>query len=346
MSLRTCSWALLSAAFLLGVGCGSGNADTSSTGTTTAMSTGGSGGSGGAGGATGATGGTGGATAGAGGTGGATTGTTGTGGDPVIGGDRPVKMYISSKYDPSKPAPLLILLHGYGASGKLQEQYFALHDIADQRGYIYGVPDGTLDSTQKRFWNATDACCNFGDPKIDDSAYLSGVVDEIKKYYNIDPKRVYFVGHSNGGFMSYRMACDHADKIAAIVSLAGATWADDSKCQPSEPVAVAQIHGTADDTVLYPGGKFGGVLAYPGALQDVQLWAAHDGCNATPSDGGKKDLEASIAGQETDVSIYGEGCKPGGHVELWTVNGGGHIPSITQEFRTDVFDFLDAHPKP
>jgi polyhydroxybutyrate depolymerase len=326
------SFLILSIAAL---GCGSDPAATTTSGTTTdgtgGTATEGTGGGG--------AGGTGGATGGAGGT------TTGTGGDPVIGGDRPVKMYIPSGYDGTKAAPLVVLLHGYGATGAVQEGYFKLKPVADERGFIYAVPDGTVDATGKQFWNATDACCGFG-AAVDDSAYLSGVIDEIEKAYKVDAKRVYVVGHSNGGFMSYRMACDHADQIAAIVSLAGATFNDDSKCKPTEPVSVAQIHGTADTTIQYGGGVTIANLMYPGAVKTVETWAAHDGCEGQPSDGGTLDIEGAIAGQETKVSVYGTGCMAGGHAELWTVEGGGHIPSLSGDFAPNVFDFLEAHPKP
>jgi len=334
MFLRVSSGLFAITAVIAAVGCNSGETGTSGdTSTSTTTASGGSGGSG--------TAGSGGATAGSGGAGG--------GGEIVIGGDRPVKMHISSKYDPAKPAPLLILLHGYSASGMVQEDlYFKLAATADERGYIYGVPDGTFDksSPPNRFWNATDACCNFFSSDVDDSAYLAGVVDEIEAHYNIDPKRVYFVGHSNGGFMSYRMACDHADKIAAIVSLAGTTFKDDTKCTPSEPVAVAHIHGDMDETIAYGGGQFAAGWVYPGAVETVQDWTGHDGCAFTATDGAPKDLDTSLTGAETSVSIYDSGCSPGGHVELWTIAGGSHIPKVSEEFRTSIFDFLDAHPKP
>ena len=281
-----------------------------------------------------------------GGSGGGTGGTGGSGGSSVIGGDRPVTLHVPESYDASKPAPLLVLLHGYGASGSLQEIYFGFKSLANERGFIYAIPDGTVDASGKKFWNATDACCNFVGTAVNDSAYLSGVVDEIAAQYSVDPKRVYFVGHSNGGFMSYRMACDHAGKIAAIVSLAGATFADDSKCTPEEPVSVLQIHGTADTTVLYEGGTFGGTLQYPGAVATAETWAAHGGCDLAATDGGALDLESGIAGEESAASLYSTGCQPGGHAELWTITGGGHIPSLATWFGAAVFDFLEAHPKP
>src|SRR6476619_4239893 len=79
----------------------------------------------------------------------------------VVGGDRPVTVHVPPDYDPGKPAPLLVLLHGYGGSGKDIEDELHLGDAAAQRGYLYIAPDGTLDSTVSRFWNATDACCDF-----------------------------------------------------------------------------------------------------------------------------------------------------------------------------------------
>lgn len=334
MRIRPASLFLASLAIGSFAGCDSGETGTSGGGSTTTTTTSASGG-GGAGGTGGAT-----SSGGAGGT------TGGSGGSDVIGGDRPVKMYVSSKYDPATPAPLLVLLHGYGASGTLQEIYFGLSSVADERGYIYAVPDGTLDGTNKRFWNATDACCDFAKTGVDDSAYLMSVVDQIEAQYNIDPKRVFFIGHSNGGFMSYRMACDHADRIAAIVSLAGMTFADDSKCAASEPVAIAHVHGDMDETVPYAGGDLLPGYPIPGAVETTDLWAAHDGCEATTTDGAAKDLETSIPGAETSVVIHDQACSPGGHVELWTIAGGKHIPNVGAEFRTSVFDFFDAHPKP
>src|SRR5262249_9298088 len=152
---------------------------------------------------------------------------------------------------------------------------------------------------------------------VDDSAYLSSLIDEIKARYTVDPKRVYFVGHSNGGFMSYRMACDHADQIAAIGSLAGAMWADTSKCKPSQPVSVLEIHGTADADVLY-NGSVGG--KYPDAVTTVEDWATLDGCSLMPDNSAPPlDLDSSLMGAETTVQRYTQGCKAGGAAELWSI---------------------------
>ncbi len=216
-------------------------------------------------------------------------GPMGGGGSGIVGGDRPVTVNVPGSYDPSVPTPLLILLHGYSVDGDVEELYLQLGPVADKSGFIYAHPNGTVDMppppmTGTYFWNATDACCNFYGSTVDDSAYLDSLIKDIKAGWNVDPKRVYFMGHSNGGFMSYRMACDHADEIAAIVSLAGAMWQDTSKCKESGPVNVLQIHGTADTEVLYNGASTGtgpGMGAYPSAQTSVEDWASFDGCAAS-----------------------------------------------------------------
>jgi polyhydroxybutyrate depolymerase len=228
----------------------------------------------------------------------------------------------------------------------LQSLYFGLEPLAEKYGFLYAHPDGTLDSSGKRFWNATDACCVFDGADVDDSAYLTGLIDEIGARYNVDPKRVFFLGHSNGGFMSHRMACDHADRIAAIASLAGANFSDSSKCQPNEPVSVLQIHGTADDTILYEGGVIGGA-SYPGAVQTVEQWATLNGCDLAPQDiAPALDLDEKLPGDETTVSRYAQNCQAGSVVELWTIQGGAHLPQLSPNFGPRVIEFLLAHPKP
>lgn len=266
--------------------------------------------------------------------------------DPVpFGGARPVNVYVPSEYDAGKGAPLVVMLHGYAVSGGLEEIFLRLKPVAEARGFLYAYPNGTVDRKGNRFWNATNACCDMDATGVDDAAYLTSLVTEIGTRYKVDPKRIFFIGHSNGGFMSYRMACDHADVIAAVVSLAGATFADASKCRPTAPVAVLEIHGTKDTEVPYDGQQ--SPPAYPSAKSTVEDWATYDGCALTADTSAPPlDIDTSIAGAETQVATYASGCKPGGHAELWTIQGGAHIPGFGDAFAPDVIDFLFAHPKP
>lgn len=272
----------------------------------------------------------------------------------VVGGGRPVTVHIPPGYDPGRPAPLLILLHGYGSSGQEHDTYFHLGQLAEQRGFLYAYPDGTIDKAGNRFWSATDACCDFDRAKIADAAYLVDVITEIRASFAVDPKRIDVIGHSNGGFMSYAMACTHADLIAAMVSLAAATFAKPAQCAPVVPVAVLEIHGTADDTILFKGGTIdlgsGKVMApYPGAETSVATWAKYDGCATSSVVDEHVDVDADLsdaaAPAEASVTRW-TSCRPGGAVELWTIPGGGHAPTISESFPKAVLDFFEAHPKP
>ncbi|MEB2314265.1 MAG: alpha/beta hydrolase-fold protein [Sorangiineae bacterium] len=273
---------------------------------------------------------------------------------PTFGGPRPVKVFrVPAGYDPSRPAPLVMILHGYSVNGLLQSMYLRLTDIADSEGFFVVAPDGTPDANGKRYWNATDVCCATTPSAPDDVAYLSGLVDEIRGVYAIDPKRIFLVGHSNGGFMANRLACDRADQFAAIVSIAGAMWKDPARCQPAAPVGVLQIHGDADTTVPYGGGKLPANLlpeqpdaSFPGAEETVADWAANNGCAAALEPAGAPfDLDESLEGDETTPARH-SGCAKNGAAELWTIHGGEHIPPLAKDAPERIWGFLAAHHKP
>ena len=261
-------------------------------------------------------------------------------------GRGPVTIFTPAGHDQAQPTPLLLSLHGYGSSGASHESYTRFLSVIDTYGFMYAHPDGTTDIFGFQFWNATDACCNFTGSNVDDSSYLRALIDTVKGLVAVDDRRVYVMGHSNGGFMSYRMACDHADSVAAIVSLAGATFDNPLDCTPSGPLQVLQIHGTSDNLVLYAGGDIAGV-PYPGAVESVEIWATYDGCSLVPDTSSPNiNIDKSIPGDETMVTRYETGCVAGGSAELWTIVGGAHSPALVKKFPALVVEWLYAHPKP
>lgn len=258
----------------------------------------------------------------------------------VFGGDRPVELEAPDTYDHDTPTPLLVLLHGYGANAFVQTAYTGLDELVEEAGILFAAPDGLVDGTGKQFWNAGPACCGVDAPEVDDVAYIGGLIEEISAVWNVDPDRVYLVGHSNGGFMSYRMACDRPDLIAGIVNLAGAAHGDAVPCDVGEAVSILHIHGDADDVVPYEG-----TAAYPGAIESVTEWADRDGCAGALEDAGTVDIERRLDGAET-VAETTAGCPAGVGVDLWTIVDGSHLPALSDNFRTEIWEWLAAHPKP
>ncbi|MFF5225519.1 alpha/beta hydrolase family esterase [Dactylosporangium sp. NPDC000521] len=257
---------------------------------------------------------------------------------------RPFKLHLPTSYAAGTKLPLVVLLHGYGSDAGEAERYFGLTAEADRRGFLTAMPDGTKNGSGRRFWNATDACCDFGRAGTDDSGYLRRLIDTVKSAYPVDPGRVYLVGHSNGGFMAYRMACEHADTVTAIVSLAGAVAQDAAGCAPSRPVGVLQIHGTADDTIRFDGG-LNGNRPYPSAAASVERWRRYNGCSdRAAARAAPLDLDSGLPGAETVVTAY-EDCRAGGRVALWSIPDGGHVPSLSPAFTATVVDHLLAQSR-
>ncbi len=268
--------------------------------------------------------------------------------DPWEGG-RAVEVHVPASYRDDTPMPLIVALHGFTLSGAWIESVWRFRELSESKGFLYLNPDGSRRAEGVTFWNATDACCGDANNQPNDSAYLRSLVEGVRRRFHVDDRRIYFAGHSNGGFMAYRMACENADLVAAIVSVSGATFKDPTACQPSEPVSVLEIHSTLDPLIAYDGGV---VLApYPAAVETVRIWGEYDGHRVMEADDGKTmDLDLGLPGNDTSITRF-TGGDPAIGVELWTIHGGIHSPEFVRgdersEFGSRVVDWLFSHPKP
>ncbi len=170
--------------------------------------------------------------------------------DSIISGGqyRDYRLYVPTAYTGDEAVPLLLNLHGYSSDNFGQSLYANFNPIADTAGFITVLPNGTFDGFGLRFWN----CFVAPGIGVDDVAFLSDLIDSISAMYNIDPQRIYSTGMSNGGFMSYALACELSERIAAIASVTGTIDKDRlSYCAPTHQVPVMHIHGTNDPTVPY-----------------------------------------------------------------------------------------------
>ena len=249
---------------------------------------------------------------------------------------RNYKVVTPKNYDPKKKYPFILALHGFGSSGPGHTRFFPLADLAEKHGFLYCFPSG-LD----RSWNATNVCCDFTN-KHDDSAYLRDLVLWALKEYSIDKKKVYVTGLSNGGFMSYRMAQDHADLITAIVPIAGVgfkKWPN----QPKNPVSVLHIHGTKDSVIKWKGGWIVG-REYPSAKENFANWRKFNKCNKEVDVSKVKiDLTKSVEGKETTVTRF-TNKKGTVTTELWE-GAFGHVTPPSQEARERIIKWMLAQSK-
>ncbi len=245
---------------------------------------------------------------------------------PSVGGERPAALVAPADWDGVSRLPVVLLLHGLGSSAGQQDRYLRLSRQVDEQGFLLVLPDGLpRDKDGQPAWNATPACCKWNEE--DDVAYLSGLMDELEAF-PVDGFHV--TGHSNGGFMSYRLACED-ERVEAIASLAGSTFLTREECRRGQPVDVLQIHGTDDETVPF-GGK---PDKYPGAQATVERWAGRAGCTGSSA---LEPVDLVIPlGAETTRTRWD--C-PEHRVELWAMAGVGHIPPVRGSYSRDVVAWL------
>ena len=253
----------------------------------------------------------------------------------TVGGNRPVTVHLPDNL--SQPAPLLIMLHSASTSGAHQERYMKLAPVAKSLGMIYIAPDGTVGADGRRVWNAAKACCQKSGTPVDDIAYINSLIDEISQKVPVDQSRIYFVGHSNGAFMSLAFACT-TSRASGVVSLAGAMDID-SSCASTIPFGFLQIHGVADKTIKIDGGILNG-HQYTSAQETLNRVAAMNKCHINsviPAAFSKKDFDPTINGAETTVISLEKCAKP---VTYWRIARGAHSPKLPANYAEQILTFL------
>ena len=226
-------------------------------------------------------------------------------------GYRHFLFYVPASYTPGTAAPLVINMHGLGSNDTQQLYYSNFMPIADTAGFLMVLPQGNqvMGTT---YWNA-----GFGGPD-DDVSFISNLIDTLRLGYNIDSNRIYATGMSNGGYMSYFLACHLPDRIAAIASVTGSIVpGGTSLCTPGRAVPVMQFHGTADATVPYLGGS----LNIP-VDSLIRFWVGNNHCDTMPVVTEVPDAVTSDGSTATHY-VYSGGDN-GSTVEFYKINGGEH----------------------
>lgn len=251
------------------------------------------------------------------------------------GRDREYYVHVPPTYNEHSHLPVVIYFHGGG--GSLKGAYRdGLASFADSLGFILVDPAGTGFFDERLLtWNGGSwsggSCCGFSVKKnIDDVGFVSALIDEVSKKFSIDNRRVYATGISNGGIMSYRLACELPNKIAAVAAVAPP--AVPSNCRPRRPVAVMHVHGTADPCAPFKGGEGGGCIGRQrmmaqSAEEMVEFWARNNHCTKATS--------TTYQRGEAKCVSYDQ-CAESANVEYCVIQGGGHIwPSGNQYMSTE-----------
>lgn len=223
---------------------------------------------------------------------------------------RKYRLYVPTIYTGSQSVPLILNLHGYTSNALQQQFYSNFMPIADTANFLMVYPEGKA-PLGNQYWNA-----GFGGTE-NDVLFMSDLIDSLKLNYNIDLNSVYSCGMSNGGIMSYYLACNLPNRIAAIASVTGSMLNSWFTCAPSRPFPIMEIHGTADGTVNYLGdGTFAPIDSV------VKKWSTHNNCNSAPTTFSVPNI--SITDNSTVLHYVYSGGTSGSSVELYKVIGGGH----------------------
>jgi polyhydroxybutyrate depolymerase len=248
---------------------------------------------------------------------------------------RPATVIIPPGADGTTRLPLVVVLAGYGVGGAFEDRYLHISQAAAMHSAYVVLPNGTNDSMGRLAWNdGIEIMTN-----ADDVAYLTSLLDQAEAMLPIDTHRVYFVGHENGGFMAYRMACQAAARVTGIFALAAGDYPNDTDCTPARAVSVLHAHGTLDMATPYDGNQ----PQYAGAVETTQRWATRASCNlAMAQTPAAFDFDSAVPGNETTATDYAAGCVNGVRVSLYTMTGSGHTPGITLASAGMVLDWLFA----
>jgi polyhydroxybutyrate depolymerase len=239
---------------------------------------------------------------------------------------RNYRIHIPPPYDKSRLLPLLIVLHGGGGTGegmvKLTRGGF--DKLADKEGFVVVYPDGI-----EKHWNdgRENASYRAHREKIDDVGFITALIDHLKERYNIDVRRIYATGISNGAMMSFRLGCELSEKITAIAPVAGSMPENlPARCLPLKPIPVLMISNTDDRLVPWQGGDirfgrktFGRTLSVP---DTVKYWVHHNQCSSLPIISTEADRDQKD-GTRVTKEVYSQ-CRESSEVILYSIEGGGH----------------------
>ncbi len=271
--------------------------------------------------------------------------------------ERSYIIHVPPDYDSDQPTPVVLVFHGGGGNAENVRRITGFSATADDEGFVIVYPNGTGRLDDKLLtWNG-GTCCGYAvNEKVDDVGFVTAMIEDLATVVNVDERRIYATGMSNGAIMSYRLACELSDTIAAIGPVAATQ--NITACEPERPVPVIHFHGDSDQHAPYEGGVGPESLVgidFASVEETIDFWVEHNGCAPEP------EVETSGAPDQPDSVIHARytHCDQQADVELYTVIGGLHAwpggasgwqggdePTQAISANALMWAFFEAHPKP
>ena len=245
------------------------------------------------------------------------------------GRERRYLLHVPPQAKEGRALPVVLNLHGGGGHAANQKTYSRMDATSDREGFLAVYPNGTGPKGDRWLtWNAGLCCGPAVREQVDDTGFMLALLDHLARQTPVDRRRVYATGLSNGAMMSYRLAVEAADRIAAIAPVAGAMMM--VRFTPSRPVPVMHIHSVDDPRALYEGG-----LGPPFPLtnhrvqhfsveKQLGVWIKFNQCDEQP------EVFPTLQGkgndkEQTATKYMYHARTTGADVILWKLTGAGHV---------------------
>ncbi|HSG81189.1 MAG TPA: PHB depolymerase family esterase [Gemmatimonadota bacterium] len=233
--------------------------------------------------------------------------------------------------DTLRPLPVVLSLHGGGGHARGHAEHVRFEPLADSVGFIVVTPNGTGPWRWRLLtWNAGTCCGYAQSQEVNDVDFVRALLDDLATRTRVDESRIYATGFSNGGMMTYRLAEEAADRIAAFAPVGGVVLND--SIEVDRPVPLLHIHSVDDPRALYAGG-----LGPPFPLTNVQVehvpvedvlaqWAAHNGCSGAPRTMEVRRGEpGTLSARHRATRLVYSPCAGDGEITFWKLGGAGHV---------------------